>query len=152
NQNGHDPCRRSRVGRSHNWNRRESAPLQAYLRISGVAHSIDGDFSFFRDVLIPSPDARTARVPPRVYYRRDSKYRRTAAFTGTIGSYMPMDLGGINVCHRPDGCPQPAVSTEANRSAQTSPQTEGPVCAGRVDESGPCPVRAQGHARGDVLL
>ena len=37
-------------------------------------------------------------------------------------------------------------------SARASSQTEGPVRAGCVHESGPCPVRAQGHARGDVLL
>src|SRR6266704_2075303 len=85
---------------SHHRHWRHSSTLQIHLWSSGTAHSRNGNRAVSRNVVVARSCNRAAWIPSWLRRRSLAIRRRRNSFTGTIGSWTSVAMGGAGLCHR----------------------------------------------------
>src|SRR5207245_6878365 len=144
---------------SHHRHCSHSFTLQIHLWSSGTAHSRNCNRAVSRNVVFARSCNRAAWIPSWLCRRCLAIRGRRDSFTGTIGSWTSVAMGGAGLRHRAHRRAELVVFAGHAEGRRTSTETE-KVRAGRasfiggrrVHESRARALRPQSHPRRDVLL
>src|SRR6266487_2208333 len=131
---------------------RHSPTLQIHLWASGTAHSRNDNRALSRNVVVARSCNRAAWIPSWLCRRSLAICRRRNSFTGTIGSWTSVAMGGAGVRHRAHRRAELVVFAGHAEGRRTSAETEKSFGGRRVHESRARALRPQSHFRRDVLL
>src|SRR6266496_1545263 len=137
---------------SHHRHWRHSSTLQIHVWSSGTAHSRNGNRAVSRNVVFARSCNRAAWIPSWLCRRSLAIRGRRDSFTGTIGSWTSVAMGGAGLCHC--GHRRAELVVFARHAADRRPSTETDTSLGgrRVHASRARALRPQSHPRRDVLL
>src|SRR5437763_16414523 len=133
--------------RSDHRHWRHSPTLQVHVWSSGIAHSRNGNRAVSRNVVVARSCNRAAWIPSWLCRRSLAIRRRRNSFTGTIGSWTSVAMGGAGLCHRAHCRAELVVFTRHAADRRTSTETEKSLGGRRIHESRTRALRAQSHFR-----
>src|SRR5438876_10229794 len=137
---------------SHHRHWSHSPTLQVHVWSSGIAHSRNGNHAVPWNVVVPRSYNRATWIPPWLCRRSLAIRRRRDSFTGTIGSWTSVAMGGSGLRHRAHRRAELVVFAGHAEGRRTSTETEKVRAGGasfiggrRIHKSRARAFRAQCH-------